>query len=71
MQNTGNHFESWNVGVLGPVTLSGLNEGRRDLSHQKWTYQVLLLSSKFEHPPREKQTETFLLLFSVSSITLH
>ncbi|KAG2657106.1 hypothetical protein PVAP13_1KG193300 [Panicum virgatum] len=40
LPNTGNHFESWNVGVLGPVTLSGLNEGRRDLSHQKWTYQV-------------------------------
>ncbi|KAG2649540.1 hypothetical protein PVAP13_1NG010000 [Panicum virgatum] len=40
LPNTGNHFESWNVGVLGPVTLSGLNEGKRDLSHQKWTYQV-------------------------------
>jgi hypothetical protein len=57
MQNTGNHFESWNVGVLGPVTLSGLNEGRRDLSHQKWTYQVLLLSSKFEHPPQGKNKQ--------------
>uniref|UniRef100_A0A0A8XQ87 Beta-galactosidase n=1 Tax=Arundo donax TaxID=35708 RepID=A0A0A8XQ87_ARUDO len=40
LPNVGNHFESWNVGVLGPVTLSGLNEGKRDLSHQKWTYQV-------------------------------
>ncbi|RCV04842.1 hypothetical protein SETIT_1G033600v2 [Setaria italica] len=40
LPNTGNHFESWNVGVLGPVTVSGLNEGKRDLSHQKWTYQV-------------------------------
>ncbi|KAK3152512.1 hypothetical protein QOZ80_2BG0159990 [Eleusine coracana subsp. coracana] len=40
LPNQGNHFESWNVGVLGPVTLSGLNEGKRDLSHQKWTYQV-------------------------------
>ncbi|CAO2037710.1 unnamed protein product [Urochloa humidicola] len=40
LPNTGNHFESWNVGVLGPVTLSGLNEGKRDLSYQKWTYQV-------------------------------
>ncbi|OEL16736.1 Beta-galactosidase 4 [Dichanthelium oligosanthes] len=40
LPNTGNHFESWNVGVLGPVTLSGLNEGKKDLSHQKWTYQV-------------------------------
>jgi hypothetical protein len=40
-QNVGNHFERWNVGVLGPVTLSGLNKGKRDLSHQKWTYQVI------------------------------
>ncbi|XP_066318182.1 beta-galactosidase 4-like [Miscanthus floridulus] len=40
LPNNGNHFELWNVGVLGPVTLSGLNEGKRDLSHQKWTYQV-------------------------------
>ncbi|TVU33106.1 hypothetical protein EJB05_24891, partial [Eragrostis curvula] len=40
LPNQGNHFETWNVGVLGPVTLSGLNEGKKDLSHQKWTYQV-------------------------------
>lgn len=39
-QNVGNHFETWNVGVLGPVTLEGLNEGRIDLTSQKWTYQV-------------------------------
>ncbi|KQJ94047.1 beta-galactosidase 4 isoform X2 [Brachypodium distachyon] len=40
LPNVGDHFERWNVGVLGPVTLSGLSEGKRDLSHQKWTYQV-------------------------------
>lgn len=40
LKNVGNHFETWNTGVLGPVTLSGLNEGTRDLSRQKWTYQV-------------------------------
>uniref|UniRef100_A0ACD5ZFR6 Uncharacterized protein n=1 Tax=Avena sativa TaxID=4498 RepID=A0ACD5ZFR6_AVESA len=40
LANVGNHFERWNVGVLGPVTLSGLNGAKRDLSHQKWTYQV-------------------------------
>ncbi|KAJ6805028.1 beta-galactosidase isoform X2 [Iris pallida] len=40
MPNVGQHFESWNVGVLGPVTLSGLNEGKRDLSQQKWFYQI-------------------------------
>ncbi|XP_074584190.1 beta-galactosidase-like [Curcuma longa] len=46
LQNIGNHFETWNVGVLGPVTLDGLNEGKRDLSSQKWTYQV---GTKGEH----------------------
>jgi len=39
-KNVGHHFETWNTGVLGPVTLSGLNEGEIDLSGQKWTYQV-------------------------------
>ncbi|XP_062178882.1 beta-galactosidase 9 [Phragmites australis] len=40
LPNQGTHFETWNVGVLGPVTLSGLNEGKRDLGNQKWTYQI-------------------------------
>ncbi|XP_072960476.1 beta-galactosidase-like isoform X2 [Typha angustifolia] len=40
LPNVGNHFETWNTGVLGPVTLTGLNEGRRDLTWQKWTYQI-------------------------------
>ncbi|THU48761.1 hypothetical protein C4D60_Mb06t02430 [Musa balbisiana] len=40
LTNVGSHFETWNAGVLGPVTLDGLNEGRRDLTSQKWTYQV-------------------------------
>ena len=40
LPNVGEHFETWNAGVLGPVTLDGLNEGRRDLSWQKWTYQI-------------------------------
>lgn len=39
-QNVGLHYETWNVGVLGPVTLKGLNEGTRDLSKQKWSYKV-------------------------------
>ncbi|PKA63661.1 Beta-galactosidase [Apostasia shenzhenica] len=46
LPNVGNHFETWNAGVLGPVTLSGLNEGNRDLSHQQWTYQI---GTKGEH----------------------
>lgn len=36
----GEHFETWNAGVLGPVTLNGLDEGTRDLTWQKWTYKV-------------------------------
>ncbi|URE19373.1 beta-galactosidase [Musa troglodytarum] len=40
LPNIGNHFERWNVGVLGPVTLEGLNEGKRDLSSQRWIYQI-------------------------------
>ncbi|VAI77663.1 unnamed protein product [Triticum turgidum subsp. durum] len=40
LPNQGTHYEAWNVGVLGPVTLSGLNQGKRDLSNQKWTYQI-------------------------------
>lgn len=39
-QNVGLHYETWNVGVLGPVTLKGLNEGTRDLSKQKWSYKT-------------------------------
>ncbi|KAI9110054.1 hypothetical protein K1719_019095 [Acacia pycnantha] len=38
--NVGPHYETWNAGVLGPFTLSGLNEGRRDLSWQKWSYKI-------------------------------
>ncbi|KAH6781303.1 beta galactosidase 1 [Perilla frutescens var. frutescens] len=40
LPNVGPHFETWNAGILGPVSLSGLNEGRRDLTWQKWTYKV-------------------------------
>ncbi|XP_020585039.1 beta-galactosidase-like isoform X2 [Phalaenopsis equestris] len=40
LPNVGPHFETWNTGILGPVILSGLREGRRDLSHQQWTYQI-------------------------------
>lgn len=43
LQNIGTHFEKWNLGVLGPVTLSGLNEGTRDLAKQNWTYKVCCL----------------------------
>ncbi|CAI9753764.1 unnamed protein product [Fraxinus pennsylvanica] len=40
LPNVGPHFETWNAGVLGPVSLGGLNEGKRDLTWQKWSYKV-------------------------------
>ncbi|KAA8523243.1 hypothetical protein F0562_009666 [Nyssa sinensis] len=40
LPNVGVHFETWNAGVLGPVTMKGLNEGTRDLTSQKWAYKV-------------------------------
>ncbi|KAE9608116.1 putative beta-galactosidase [Lupinus albus] len=40
LPNVGTHFETWNVGVLGPVTLTGLSSGTRDLSKQKWSYKI-------------------------------
>lgn len=40
LKNNGPHFETWSTGVLGPVVLHGLDEGKMDLSWQKWSYQV-------------------------------
>ncbi|KAK7367342.1 hypothetical protein VNO80_09353 [Phaseolus coccineus] len=40
LPNVGGHFETWNTGILGPVVLRGLDQGKWDLSWQKWTYQV-------------------------------
>ncbi|GAA0153644.1 galactosidase [Lithospermum erythrorhizon] len=40
MQYVGGHFETWSTGILGPVVLYGLDQGKRDLSQEKWTYQV-------------------------------
>ncbi|GMH13724.1 hypothetical protein Nepgr_015565 [Nepenthes gracilis] len=40
LANVGMHFEMWNQGVLGPVTLQGLAEGTRDLTWQKWSYKI-------------------------------
>lgn len=40
LPNNGPRFETWNTGVLGPVTLHGLDEGQRDLTWQKWSYKV-------------------------------
>ncbi|KAH6828577.1 beta galactosidase 1 [Perilla frutescens var. hirtella] len=40
LPNVGLHYESYNEGVLGPVTLKGLNEGTRDLTKQRWSYKA-------------------------------
>ncbi|XP_057787658.1 beta-galactosidase-like [Salvia miltiorrhiza] len=40
LPNVGVHYERWNEGVLGPVTLKGLNAGTRDLTKQKWSYKT-------------------------------
>ncbi|RHN64643.1 putative beta-galactosidase [Medicago truncatula] len=48
--NVGVHFETWNAGVLGPVTLKGLNEGTRDLSQQKWSYKIGLKGETLKLP---------------------
>ncbi|KAG2694294.1 hypothetical protein I3843_08G131000 [Carya illinoinensis] len=40
LPNVGGHFELYNTGILGPVALHGLDQGKWDLSWQKWTYQV-------------------------------
>ncbi|WCJ42674.1 Beta-galactosidase [Euphorbia peplus] len=40
LPNVGVHFERWNAGVLGPVTLKGLNDGTKDLSGWKWSYKI-------------------------------
>lgn len=42
-QNYGAFFDTWGVGITGPVILKGLANGNTlDLSYQKWTYQVSL-----------------------------
>ncbi|GAB2269227.1 Beta-galactosidase 1 [Dionaea muscipula] len=40
LPNVGDHYETWNTGVLGPVSLHGLNKGSRDLTWQKWLYKI-------------------------------
>lgn len=43
VKNMGGHYETWETGVLGPVALYGLDQGKRDLSWVNWTYQVRLI----------------------------
>ncbi|ONK72499.1 uncharacterized protein A4U43_C04F20060 [Asparagus officinalis] len=40
LPNVGAHYELWNTGVVGPVVLHGVDNGKRDLTWQTWSYQV-------------------------------
>ncbi|XP_058725338.1 beta-galactosidase 5-like [Vicia villosa] len=40
LPNGGIHYESWKTGITGPVLLKGLDHGQKDLTGQKWSYQV-------------------------------
>ncbi|KAM7257106.1 hypothetical protein ACFE04_012847 [Oxalis oulophora] len=40
LPNVGYHYETWPTGIVGPVSLQGLNQGKKDLTQQKWSYQV-------------------------------
>lgn len=40
LPNDGARYETRSTGVLGPVILHGLDKGPRDLTWQKWSYQV-------------------------------
>lgn len=40
LPNIGLHYETWKTGILGPVLLTGLDQGKKDLTFQKWSYQV-------------------------------
>ncbi|KAL2229090.1 beta-galactosidase [Sesamum indicum] len=48
LANVGVHYEKWNVGVLGPITLDGLNEGTRDLTKQSWSFKVGLIGERLK-----------------------
>ncbi|OMO67303.1 Glycoside hydrolase, family 35 [Corchorus capsularis] len=41
LQNIGTHFEQWKIGILGPVTLKGVNAGTWDMSKWRWTYKIV------------------------------
>lgn len=47
LQNVNLHYERRNAGILGPITLSGLNGGTRDLTKQTWSYKVCFYKMYF------------------------
>ncbi|XP_018480530.2 beta-galactosidase 12 isoform X1 [Raphanus sativus] len=40
LPNVGVHYETWNIGIIGPVTLKGVNSGTWDMSKWKWSYKI-------------------------------
>ncbi|CAH8320509.1 unnamed protein product [Eruca vesicaria subsp. sativa] len=40
LPNAGVHYETWNIGILGPATLNGVNSGTWDMSKWKWSYKI-------------------------------
>ncbi|KAH9316069.1 hypothetical protein KI387_024696, partial [Taxus chinensis] len=39
-QNYGPFFDTWEAGINGPVMILGLKNGTKELSFQKWYYQI-------------------------------
>ncbi|KAJ0763105.1 putative beta-galactosidase [Helianthus annuus] len=58
LQNNGPRFELSKTGVLGPVMLHGVGRGSRDITHQKWSYQVCFFSNYPVRP--QKSNHVFL-----------
>ncbi|KAE9586742.1 putative beta-galactosidase [Lupinus albus] len=40
LPNAGRHYETLKTGITGPVLLNGLDHGQKDLTWNKWSYQV-------------------------------
>ncbi|KAF4364158.1 hypothetical protein G4B88_029135 [Cannabis sativa] len=59
LPNIGMHFENWKTGIQGPVLLTGLDHGKKDLTFQKWSYQVGLKgeSSNLVSPAGSKSVD--------------
>lgn len=40
LKNNGPHFETRKTGIVGPVVIRGVDQGKIDLSWQRWSYKV-------------------------------
>ncbi|CAL0327012.1 unnamed protein product [Lupinus luteus] len=52
LPNAGRHYETSKTGITGPVLINGLDHGQKDLTWNKWSYQVGLKgeSMNFAYP---------------------